>query len=360
MGGAARRQGIGLGLERATMSATLARDTRSARRQAARRLAGGILSAISLSAVVWWALHQQAPSLPSGVPSLLLLVLALLVYACVTMLRGVRWHAILGGAGIRVRMADTQALIVVGYMGNTVLPLRGGEVLRVLLLGERTESSRVTILGTILAERLLDVLALLAMILLLAFVTATGVRGASHLTAVAAVLLLALALTLLTGWRLSRSGRLRGLSGSVASLTLASRNLVSLRGLVLTLLTVVIWVGEGCVYWLVGRALDMRLGLLQACFLVVLSSLAATIPAGPGYAGTYDAAIQLGLGALHVHGGRAVAFGLLVRLVIFVPITIVGLIMIVLRYGGWASLRRLRGDTSAMADNPTPSVGVVE
>jgi uncharacterized membrane protein YbhN (UPF0104 family) len=306
------------------------------------RLAGPVVSVVSLTAVLWWATHQRAPRLPTSVPDVLLLVLGLVVYALVTALRGVRWHAILRSSGVSASMADAQALVVVGYMGNAVLPLRGGELLRVLLLAGRTGGRRVTILGTLVAERLLDLLALLAMLVLLAFVTATGVRGVWQLSLVAGSVLLLLVLALLVGRRLSLSGRLAGLSPHVDSLTLASRDLLDAQGFLLALLTAGVWAGEGCIYWLVGRALGLHLDLPQACFLVVLSSLAAAIPAAPGYVGTYDAAIQLGLRALHVAGGPAVAFGLLVRLVIFVPITAVGLLVVVVRYGGLASLRRVR------------------
>jgi glycosyltransferase 2 family protein len=326
---------------------------------AARRLGGPVVSVVSLAAVVWWALHQQAPRWPTGASSLLLLALAALVYVGVTAVRGVRWYAILRRAGVPASMADAQALVVVGYMGNTVLPARGGELLRMFFMGGRTGCSRVVILGTIVAERLLDTLALLAMLLLLALVTATDTGGSSQLGLMAAIVLLVLAVALLSGWWLSRTGRLRGLGGRVASLTLASRNLLSVQGVGLVLLTAVVWVGEGCIYWLVGRALGLPLGLLQGCFLVALSSLAATIPAAPGYAGTYDAAIQLGLDALHVHGGRAVAFGLLVRLVIFVPITVAGLILVVVRYGGLASLTRIRraGASAVRSTTTTSSAG---
>lgn len=321
------------------MSRAAPGGTQWVRWAASRQLIGPVVSVVSLSAVVWWTLHQHAPRWPTGTSSLLLLALAVLLYACVTGVRGVRWYAILRRAGVQASMADTQALIVVGYMGNTVLPARGGELLRLFFMGERTGCSRVTILGTIVAERLLDILALL---LLLAVVTATGWFDFSRLGLTAATVLLVLALALLAGWWLSRTGRLRSLSGRVASLTLASRNLLSGQGVILLLLTAVVWMGEGCIYWLVGRALDLHLGLLQGCFLVALTSLAATIPAAPGYVGTYDAAIQFGLGALHVHGGRSVAFGLLVRLVIFVPITVVGLILVAFRYGGLSSLRHMR------------------
>jgi glycosyltransferase 2 family protein len=302
-------------------------------------------------AVGWWALHQHTPHWSTGRSGLLLLALAALVYAGVTAVRGVRWHAILRRAGVQASMADTQALVVVGYMGNTVLPARGGELLRIFFMGERTGCPRMTILGTIIAERLLDILALLTMVGLLGILTATDAEG-SQLGLTAAIVLLVLVLALLAGWQLSRTGRLRGLGVRVASLTSASRNLLSAQGVVLVLLTAVVWMGEGCIYWLVGRALEIHLNFLQACFLVVLSSLAAIIPAAPGYVGTYDAAIQFGLGALHVHGGLAVAFGLLVRLVIFVPITVVGLIVMALRYGGLASLGRIRRAPASAGFDP--------
>jgi glycosyltransferase 2 family protein len=313
------------------------------------RRAGPIVSVLSLAAVAWWALHQQAPRWPTGATSQALLACAVIVYAGVTLIRGLRWYLILHRAGVPAGMADTQALIVVGYMGNAVLPARGGELLRIFFLGRRTGSSRVTILGTLVAERLLDVLALLGMLLALGVVTATSVRGVSDLGASTVIVLVALALVLLAAGRIAHTRLSSGLGRQLASLILPVRNLLSPQGALLTLLTAVIWVGEGFVYWLVGDALDLHLNLLQGCFLVVLSSLAAIVPAAPGYLGTYDAAIQVGLGAMGVRGGRAISFGLLVRLVIFVPITLAGLILIVARYGGLSSLRPSRRAGAATA-----------
>lgn len=342
------------------MTPIMAPGAPSLGRRAVRRFAGSVISLVSLGLVLWWALHEQAPQLPTALPSLLLLGLSMLVYACVIAVRGVRWYGILRRAGVLASMADAQGLIVVGYMGNTLLPVRGGELLRVLLLGRRTGSSRIAILGTIVAERLLDIMGLLGMLVGLEILTATGARSASRVSLSAAIALLSLTLALLAAWQLSRTGRLRGLSDRVKTFTLASRNLLSAQGLLLVLFTAVVWTGEGVVYWLVGRALDLHLNLLQSCFLVVISSLAAIIPAGPGYAGTYDAAIQLGLDGLHVHGGHAVAFGLLVRLVLFVPITLTGLVLMVVRYGGLASLGRLWRGAPAAPDGPAPSVGWAE
>jgi glycosyltransferase 2 family protein len=316
--------------------------TRGMRLLAARRLVGPTVSVISLVSVVWWALHQQAPHWPKGFSSLSLLLLCLFVYAGVTALRGLRWHVILRRAGVQASARETQAVIVVGYMGNTVLPARGGDLLRILLMGERTGCPRVTILGTIIAERLLDVLTLLVMCLLLALVGVGGISSVGRIGVVAAIALSVCVLVILAGWRWIGGGRPGSLRGHLAPLMLASRNLLGMQGGPLVLITALVWMGEGLVYWMVGRVLGIGMNIAQGSFLVALSSLAAAIPAAPGYAGTYDAAIQLGLRALHVGAGPALAFGVLVRLVVFAPITVIGLVLVVVRYGGLSSLARRR------------------
>ena len=63
------------------------------------------------------------------------------------------------------------------------------------------------------------------------------------------------------------------------------------------------------------------------------------MPSGPGYAGTVDAATILGIKAVGGSSSAAVSYLILVRFVVFVPITVVGLVVALTRYGG---LRRLR------------------
>jgi hypothetical protein len=55
--------------------------------------------------------------------------------------------------------------------------------------------------------------------------------------------------------------------------------------------------------------------------------------------GTFDAAILFGLAALDVQGGLGVAFVLLVRFVLFVPITGIGVVLLLTRYGGLSGRR---------------------
>ena len=113
-------------------------------------------------------------------------------------------------------------------------------------------------------------------------------------------------------------------------------------GLGLAAVTAGVWCLEGVVFHLVGGSLDLGIGWIDGLFLVVLTSFFALIPAGPAYAGTFDAAAVFGLKALDITGGAALSFALLVRAVLFIPITLCGLVLVVVRYGGWKAVRRAR------------------
>jgi hypothetical protein len=71
------------------------------------------------------------------------------------------------------------------------------------------------------------------------------------------------------------------------------------------------------------------------------------IPSGPGYAGTQDTAVAVGIKALGGSGGVAVSYIVLLRFVIVVPITVLGFILLAIRYGGVARLRAARREAHA-------------
>jgi uncharacterized membrane protein YbhN (UPF0104 family) len=225
-------------------------------------------------------------------------------------------------------------------MGNTILPARGGEVLRILLLAERSSARRREVLGSIIAERLLDVTTL---VVLFTGITWAGVAGADREREIAAWALgvvVALAALLVAYLLLRRQRMLERFAERVRPVALASRLLVGRRGIELAALTIVIWALEALVLWVIVEAVDVRVSYLQAAFLVVLASFAAAVPAGPGYLGTLDAALLFGLDTLGVRGGQAISVAVLWRFVLFVPITVLGLVILVTRYGGLARIRR--------------------
>jgi glycosyltransferase 2 family protein len=316
-----------------------------------RQWLGALVSLIAIGGFVWWAAQQDKPTLPTSPEAIAELAAAVAVYALATLVRGWRWHVLLRRSGIEHDVRDAYALVPVGYMGNTILPARGGELLRVVLLGQRSPARKREIGGSIIAERLLDALVLAALFCLLTFV---GVAGSPTGTAPAWAGLGGLVLVLAGGaiaYRSRRHPRLAPLAAKIRPVAAASVLLLRPVGAVLALATAGVWLLEGVIFHLVALSLDLDIGILDGLFLVVLSSFFALIPAAPAYAGTFDAAIVFGLKALGITGGAAVSFAILVRAVLFVPITVVGLVLVLVRYGGWRTLRLGR----SQAERPEPA-----
>ena len=299
------------------------------------------VSLVALGAVVWWALRQDAPELPRSRTDGLVLLAAVAVYALATTARAERWHRIVGRAGVRARRADSYRLTTVGYMGNNVLPARSGDLLRAFLLAPLAGVRKRQVLGTVVAERILDLLALGLVFAVVAYgvvpeldvpkggtalLFAVGVAGAIA----AGVAVIALA---------RRRGALPRLRALIRPLAAPTRELASGHGAALLGLSLVLWTLEAIVYLAVAEAVDVELGLLDALYVVALTNLFALIPAAPGYVGTFDAAVLFAVGSLGASGSDALAYLVLLRFVLFVPITLVGLAFFVTRYGGWSRYR---------------------
>ena len=312
-----------------------------------RALLGALLSVATLAGCIWWAAGQEAPSFPDSASSLIEIGAAVGLYALITSVRGWRWHRILLWSGADHRATDAYALTVVGYMGNTVLPARGGEILRILLLSERSSVRRREALGTVLPERLLDAAALVLLFAVVSFIGTAGTPTGTAPAAAGLAVLLVGVLALVAYLRLRIAGRFARFAERVRPIARASRLLLTRTGVALLGVSILVWLAEAAVFWLVLQSLSIAVTGPEALLIVLLASFFALVPAAPGYVGTFDAALLFGLGAADVAGGAAVGAALLYRFVVFVPITITGLLLMLARYGG---LRRLRARSRALAE----------
>ena len=299
-----------------------------------------VFSLIALAAVVWWASHQEAPQLPHSTEAISWMIGAGVLYALATLVRAERWHRILHLTGVEAPRRDCYGLTTVGYMGNNVLPARAGEALRVVLLDQRTGAGKRKLLGTIVAERILDVIVLSLILVIAVYGVLEGdvlPTDSPLLIAGAGFAALALAAGVFAYLR-SRGalGRLRDFARPLAG---ASRSLAGKDGLPLLAGTAVLWLIEGAVYLAVARAVELDISTTGAMYLVALTNFVAAIPAAPGSIGTFDAAVAFGTRALGGAGSAVTSYLLLLRFVLYVPITVVGLLVMLLRYGGWARMR---------------------
>jgi len=305
------------------------------------------VSAVALAAVVWWAARQPLPNLPDLGVALPELGAGLALYAVATLLRGERWRALLRDAGARCPRPDAYALTTIGYMGNNALPARAGDLMKAYLSARRTGAPGAEVLGVLVAERALDAaaLGLVFAVLVTTLRLPLGVPGWA-LALVAGGLAVAAAAAWALGRRTPAGRRVRAL---VATLLAPSRRLLSRRGAALLALSLALWLVEGGVYAVVGAVAGVHLSLLDGLYVMALANIAALVPAAPGYVGTYDAAVLLGVGLVTSAGHpAAIAYVVLVRFVLFVPITIAGLVALVARYGG-------RREVAAVLRSPEPA-----
>lgn len=231
-------------------------------------------------------------------------------------------------------------VVVIGYMGNNIFPVRAGEVIRAYLLRQREGVSISTSLATILVERVFDGLVMLMFVFIgLPFTPMPGwlqgmVVAASLLFFGALAVFMVLAIKVewaetVYGWLIERivPARFRPPARGFADRFMTG--LESLRSgravLMLFATSVVIWLAETVKYWFVMHAFDFSVPFWVLMLMNGIVNLATTIPSSPGYVGTFDAP---GIEILTIFGvERAVAasYTLVLHAALWLPITLLGL-----------------------------------
>src|SRR5262245_46928533 len=117
----------------------------------------GVLLVLVLRVVDW---QQTLAVLKGGRLDLLLLACLILNGSYVA--RSLRWRVLLS-ATQKIAPLNVYGATMAGYIGNYFLPARAGELMRTVLLGRRTGLSQSFILGTIVTERLIDIVAVLVL-----------------------------------------------------------------------------------------------------------------------------------------------------------------------------------------------------
>jgi uncharacterized membrane protein YbhN (UPF0104 family) len=306
------------------------------------RIAGVLISILSLGGVAIWALSQPAPKLPDDTAGWLSFAGALGAYAVATGLRSERWLALLHRDGIEARRADAWGLTVVGFMGNNIIPARGGDALSAYLMSNRTQTLFRYTVASLIAMRLLDVVVLVLIYFIVAHGLLSGVDvpGGSLLGLELGILGL-LALVGAGFWVAVRRGHFEAAGKLASELLGTTRRLSGAHGLAMFAVTVLIWVAEAATLLLCAEAVGFEITALESLYMIGLAGIFVLIPSGPGYAGTLDAALLFGARAIGASSSLALSFLLITRFVVFVPITLLGLVLMLTTYG-WDSFG-LRG-----------------
>lgn len=243
-----------------------------------------------------------------------------------------RWRVLLRPAKPDPSNATLAVATFGGYLISTVLPGRLGEVVRPLYVAAREDISRVTCLSTAVVERVLDILALLALfgIYLFTFRPSTEEYSLELLMRIMAGGIAACLLLFGVLFWLVRSERKlplpRVLRPHVENIRKGLEFLRGGRLIASTLaLTLVIWLLVGLNTWMVVRAFGIALPWTAPFMLMAVSAVGFLIPTPAGIGGVHKA-FQVGLVVFHgVNYDLATAIALLGHALGLGPIALVGL-----------------------------------
>jgi uncharacterized membrane protein YbhN (UPF0104 family) len=242
--------------------------------------------------------------------------------------QSLRWWMVMRPVLPGLGYTNAYRAMLVGFFFNTLIPLRGGDLLRVQYLGRRTGVSRAKLLGTEVVDFFSDKWGWVS-----AFAIVCGVslllpphRGppAWLLNALAgfAALIAGVGLLLMAmgskRWRHDAQGRPIGpvwltnlRDGFAAS---RWRRLLVVE----TVLAPLPWLCETVMITVSSGALDLHLSPMQAFAALTAWNMGTAIPS-PGNAGTFEATGTIALGASGVAPDKALAFVFLYHLAQVLP-----------------------------------------
>lgn len=211
--------------------------------------------------------------------------------------RGARWRALLAPIK-RLRYLRVLGYTYVGYLANNVLPARLGELVRSHALGEGEGISRPTVLGTVVVERIVDTVIVVALGAI--SIVLLGVGGTASTAVVLGggfVGLLVVGLVVATvSHRLPGSGRVTAVAEGYPRMLELARRLrdglaVAARpGTIVRALaySAIAWAASIATFVAGSHAVGVDLTLTQGALLSSGVALATIVPSAPGYVGTFE------------------------------------------------------------------------
>ncbi len=271
------------------------------------------------------------------------------VYFIAVWARAWRWHYLLKPLK-SIKTKVMFPITCIGYMGNNIYPARAGEVLRAIILKRKEGVPISASLATIIVERIFDGVVMLGFV----FVNLAQLASLSNASiplwkwnitiqglAVggSVIFLTALVIFLLAAmfpkvssrgikWLIDRLIPAKAREKTMGIMNRFLDGLESLRSpgniFMVFFTSVIIWLLETVKYWFVMHAFGFHSSFFTLMLMNGVVNLATTIPAAPGYVGTFDAPGIAILKATGVDQAIATGYTLVLHVALWVPITVLG------------------------------------
>jgi len=283
--------------------------------------------------IAWWEVQK---TILQADPTYVYLALGITTANVV--LKILRWQMQLKADNSRLPLRGVSTSFLSAQMLNVLAPIRLGELQRIYVVGG-SGSTHGFVLGTIVTEKFLDLLAYAGLIgvLFLWIPLPEWLGGPATalivITLIQAAFLFIFALKRsffigLAEWfsqRFSTSSQeylLSNLHAGFDSLDIIRQPVIALK---LSLLTACIWSAALITnYWLL-LALDIQAPLAASLLVLIAVQVGISLPALPGKLGVFELSCILALDFFGVSRSFALSYGILLHAVVLIPVLIPGL-----------------------------------
>ena len=312
---------------------------------------------LAVTAVLMWLVMRDVPF--GGVARDVagarwgpLLGLSIPAYLLAVYLRALRWRHLTDPIQ-RIPTGPLFRAVAVGFMANNIFPLRMGEVVRSWYLARETGVGVSAVFGTIILERVIDIVTVVGLAFGVIAVWGTGSDGAIARRAVFLLPVAAVPIVVLAGMRVAPE---RVMAGALWFLRPFPRPISAfaerlLRGFSQGLGALrggrhLFWIAfHSLTIWFVASTIPLIAGFLAlgiefvspgqalraAWTTLAFIGVAVALPLAPGFFGAYHLACKLALERFGVSPETAVALGTLCHLVFWVCLTVLGLVVLRVR-----------------------------
>ena len=270
------------------------------------------------------------------------LVLGLSSLAFGYAMRIVRWSSLFRAAGAHIPSSRCAAPFLGSIALNNVLPMRLGDVVRALVFPSAIGVDRITATGSLVMERLVDLMTLLVC-LVIGLAATSGAQLPEWLIDSAVSLAIAgsifLALLFFFSGALSRrlARRMNPLMTSKRERVLNALHdllvgfdAMSRLPVLITLfaLSMLVWAGEAGLFWSILRGFGLDASAGAAVVVMAIATLSTLVPSSPGYVGPFHLAAYSAIAMLGGTSAQAASFAVLAHLGVWLPTTLAGALAI--------------------------------
>jgi len=256
--------------------------------------------------------------------------------------RAVRWWFLLSFVSEKPPFILTIKYFFIGNSLNNILPLRGGDIYRIVKYNKLTGIKIENVIATMAIERVFDVLSLLLLLWLglSSFEESNLINSFSpqiksaiinlNILCIVAVVTIIIApryLQKFISYLFNRKIIPKKIYLFIFETFESLKNILNKKNVIIIfLISTVAWALESFAYGAVQNAMSLNLPINAMFISNVFSALSTLLPSSPGYIGTYHYFASLSLTPFKVDIQHAITFSIIMHLILWTSITSFGLI----------------------------------